>query len=271
MKQISYPLFRKSLFFIFLLSCFLYGCGTKKTEPETTIEETLSTDQDTHSILSFKNEYTSKNLPPELINITQKQIESCKSYKEMTKNEFLNLSEEDFKIFVAANAPDFRNIYKIEENTKMDSDEWFNLKQVMSYQLYGSIYPDAEESSTANENQTDTEETSAIDEVPISMSQLNLPKDAESVLDMTADEIKALSRDDLIFFINEYLRSMGATDNLTGEEVDACSWNKEDLEQFRNILVSYCLPGMTLRETEKLEQENATSNKEEIETETSSK
>ena len=260
MNQLSHHFFRKSLLFILIISCFLFGCGTNTKETEVSTEEITSDDQDTNSSFSFKNKYTSKNLPPELADITQEQIKSCKSYEKMTKNEFLDLSEENFKIFVAANAPDFRNIYKIAEETEMNSEEWTNLKQIMSYQLYGSIYPDLEESTTITEDPTYVKESQAIDETPISMTQLNLPTDAETVLDMTADEIKALNRDDLIFFINEYLRAMGATDKLTGEEVDACNWDKEELEQFRNILISYCLPGMTLRETEDLEQKNDASN-----------
>lgn len=71
---------------------------------------------------------------------------NAKNPMEYTPEEFRELSLEEIKEMIETYLPNYKNVYGIEASREMTDEDWFQLKDLMYFQLYGDVlysYDDA--------------------------------------------------------------------------------------------------------------------------------
>lgn len=70
--------------------------------------------------------------------------DSIRNPMELTKDELLELTAPEIKEMVEAYLPNYRYVYKIDENHVMTDSDWLSLRDVICLSLYGSLRPEIE-------------------------------------------------------------------------------------------------------------------------------
>lgn len=190
---------KKRLLVIASLSLLLFtavGCGREE------VEETEKVETQTISI----------------------KIDDIPNIMEMSKEELLAMKPKEVKASVEAYLPNYRETYKIDENTEMTDEKWLLLRDIICTQLYGSSTIEAEA------NEEFSEDANAIYYAPT----------YESIEAMPLEEFrKYLNGMYAYYYGEEYLTQNGmdfASEAMPDEEIQKLK--TELLEQIKNGTVS---------------------------------
>lgn len=131
-----------------VLCLSMCSCGSK----ESINEDAAVIEGEGHVRFIGGDEIIEKASAGEFSNIDQEELDQAIDAEDITKEIFQNMPLDEFRVFVAKNFPNYREIYHIEEDKVMTDDDWQSVKYLMSYQLYGEfIYPEEEGEETTEE------------------------------------------------------------------------------------------------------------------------
>lgn len=185
----------------------------------------------------------------EFADITQEELDSAIDAEDITREVFESMPLDEFRVVVAKNFPNYREIYQIKEDKVMTADDWQSVKYLMSYQLYGEfIYPEEEE--VENEETEETEESEeAIESFDVEKEILDYFNnesqeeneedeiDPEEETKKIIEELSLMSDDDFYAYVLYSMIENGidVTEvTITPEELDEI--RKQVIEEYSNKL-----------------------------------
>ncbi len=186
---------KKRIISLVLLSAILVSsivsmtaCGSKEEEP-TAYTETITTEID-----------------PSVPNIT-----------EMTKAEILSLSADEIKQSVENYLPNYRTIYKIDENREMTDKDWKSLATIICIQLYGSA---TIENSESEESDTESHDI---------------------YVAPTYDDIYPMTLKEFALYMNKAVDTQYGEEYRTENEIDYTKLTDEELQSQKDALLDTLL------------------------------
>ena len=149
--------------------------------------------------------------------ITTEIDASIPNITEMTKAEILSLSAEEIKQSVENYLPNYRTIYKIDENRKMSDEDWKSLATIICIQLYGSATIENAESEDGNSENHD------IYTAP------------------TYDDIYPMTLKEFAIYMNKAVDTQYGEEYRTENEIDYTTLTDEELQSQKDALLETLL------------------------------
>ena len=147
--------------------------------------------------------------------ITTEIDSSVPNITEMSKIEILAMSAEDVQKSVETYLPNYRTIYKIDENKEMSNQDWLNLASIICLQLYGS---------TTVESEVSADETTETSENDI-------------YLNPTYNDIEPMSLSEFAAYMNTSIDVQYGAEYREKNEIDYTTMSDEELQELKNDLL----------------------------------
>jgi hypothetical protein len=142
-----------------------------------------------------------------------------------TKDELLSMSAKEIEEMITTHLPNWRSYFKIDDDKVMTDDDWYQVRDILCLQLYGSLISDEEEKE-ASEAETTEEflESVGVD-----------PEDPDWIYTApTADYINSLSTEEFGAYLNGYYTYLQPD----AEKLpDFTTLSDEDLEEARAMIL----------------------------------
>lgn len=174
----------------------------------------------------------------EFDDLTEEMLAAVPDIETMTQEDLFAMSIDEFRAFVAAYCPDYREYYGVREDMVMTDDDWQSLRSLMSYNMFGKMW--YQSGTDAGDRQL------AGEDVEDSMYEIAYPDDEVSSEDMEEMIAAIESMTDTEF--RELIISVLDGDGETVSRVEEMAG--EDISPFKEKVLFY------LREELKLIREN---------------
>ena len=212
--------------------------------------------------------YETNASDPALEGIPQELLDAAVPASQLSKAEFLSMTTDETRAFVATQIPNYRSYFGIEDGYEMTDEKWESAKTILAYQFYGSArlteeeiaeyvaaHPEAaaqyeeEEAAPADATESVEHKDYRVADVPMdillptSALGMGLTDEEAELLDHTPEEFEAMS-DEEIAKVGLVLASLFADAPSQLERFE--NPTEEDIAGIREAVSQSCYSGATL-------------------------
>lgn len=231
-----------------LLVAIFTGCSTKdKIEEKTTeISEAIESDLNLPNNEDFEGEdgyihsdsIDFDSITEEFKDIDPSVYDTLPTITSLTREQLFDFSIDQLRAFVSLYAPDYRQLYIIDDDLVMEEKEWNTLRSIISYQLFGTLrnpnqtYDEFEEETIKN-----LEENALVRAQDYASGEENL--DNDTFIQQLEDEkeaILSMDQEEFISYVNDLFVQTGYT-NEDGSAFDVSTFDVETLDEMKASMI----------------------------------
>lgn len=179
-----------------------------------------------------------ESIPVEFLDVDKSVYDTLPTINTITIDELYGFSIDQLRAFISLYAPNYREMYIIDEETEMTEEKWDLLRSVIGYDLFGTIrnpnVSDIEYEEDVyeklQENALVKAQDYASDEEQLSNHEFVEQLEAEK------NSIQEMSRDDFVAYVNDLFEQTGYV-NDDGSAIDLNNMDNETLEEMKASMI----------------------------------